>query len=521
MALCFGACSSDDDDDVGSLEFDNYYQAGTSIGFNELKLALPNMERFEEVLDHSYVYLSMVGVDDRQEFTLPVFLEVKSDSLYFEAITYDIQDMPHQHYYLNSVKYPSEKIISKAEATKSTDTEMNYASIGAVVSMDDPNDISITSTFDAVSNMILNYDSSGLSFKIISTVDDLWDMYNVWAGEDWQTKSVESYIQTANINLSEMSTKYGTLYTGAWVPIGGINSNVAAGYVPFNKKYNGNGYAITEMECQYTDDETAFFYSLGDGAVVENLAILDTFITSTAQNSSVAVTTEKDADITISNVMVSGSILGGDNVGGFIAYNNEANVTFTDCLSMINLSPAVTGGVNSYGGFVGNSYCGSLAFYGCSFSGAISDVEAYAGGFLGYGASSNITVHDSSMSGSISAINCSGTILGYQHGGIIDLLDIKIGVFEYENSFLDFSTSVNMTATLTTYINSMYFSGSADDVVVGDVIGRHTSSAYMNHAQYNITSGSDLKIFIKDEYKSSAVINIFDVGSITSNFIYK
>ena len=83
---------------------------------------------------------------------------------------------------------------------------------------------------------------------------------------------------------------------------------------PFLGKFNGNGYTISNLKIESSNDSTGFFAYIGTGGSVENLKLVNVDVTGGSSTGAIAGTSTG----TIENSYIGGKITGGSNTGGIV-----------------------------------------------------------------------------------------------------------------------------------------------------------------------------------------------------------
>ena len=146
------------------------------------------------------------------------------------------------------------------------------------------------------------------------------------------------YLQKANITLS-----------GEWTSIGGTATSASN----FTGTYDGAGFSINNM--RITGSTVGFqglFRAIGMTGVVRNVAMRNVDINLTVNNVGGIAGLNNGM---IQNSYVSGSITGGNTVGG-IAGNNFSNGSIQNCYTTCNVT-----GENNVGGIAGHNFGDTLS----------------------------------------------------------------------------------------------------------------------------------------------------------------
>ena len=235
----------------------------------------------------------------------------------------------------------SEQEEEQEESEKEEEEELPFTEDELALLEEDPEDLSLDEQatyfmlieyLDSIDGGITLYDGENADkaktvFKI-STADQLVDLAgkvenatNYWGGL-WKDASFE---QVADINMKNIDWK-------------GIGS--------FRGKYNGGGYSVKNIKIK-ANGTSAGFFSVAEGAVIENLAIVNFGVDTSADY--VGAVVGYATDTVIRNCWTSGSVTAKENAGGIAGYMDESG-SVSKCYSLCNVKSD-----NEAGGIVGNA----------------------------------------------------------------------------------------------------------------------------------------------------------------------
>ncbi|WP_253287612.1 stalk domain-containing protein [Anaerotignum sp. MSJ-24] len=235
----------------------------------------------------------------------------------------------------------SEQEEEQEESEKEEEEELPFTEDELALLEEDPEDLSLDEQatyfmlveyLDSIDGGIALYDGENANatktvFKI-STADQLVDLAgkvenatSYWGGL-WKDASFE---QVADINMKNIDWK-------------GIGS--------FRGKYNGGGYSVKNIKIK-ANGTSAGFFSVAEGAVIENLAIVNFGVDTSADY--VGAVVGYATDTVIRNCWTSGSVTAKENAGGIAGYMDESG-SVSKCYSLCNVKSN-----NEAGGIVGNA----------------------------------------------------------------------------------------------------------------------------------------------------------------------
>ncbi len=369
LTLSAAACSDDSD----STSVDNAIDKVNGIGVRSLEFELPAISKLITVAGLQGITLELKGVDDMQTYDIEAEISHDGDTISISAEgDEDLASMPHQDYYLNFIKFYS----NETKSTSSIASDERSVTLGALLSLSDPNNIEIKSTFNELMQCFgQGTEKEPYSIVTILCIEALiLDKLTV-ASETHMFKDIY-FQQTRDINFAD---EY-EIFNG-WTAMGKYNINGLK--TNFCGVYDGGRNIIQDLLVT-SDSSSALFYSLGDGAIIRNIRMTGFDIDGGLYTGAVAC--KSSGDVLIQNVDVYGNIQGAGAVGGMIG---EGSATFKDCYVGMNISDngdcADDDMDRTMGGFIGSA-TGDCSFDVCAYSGTISnssDDTYSAGGFIG------------------------------------------------------------------------------------------------------------------------------------------
>ncbi len=235
----------------------------------------------------------------------------------------------------------SEQEEEQEESEEEEDEELPFTDDELALLEEDPEDLSLDEQatylmlieyLDSIDGGIALYDGENANatktvFKI-STADQLVDLAgkvenatSYWGGL-WKDASFE---QVADINMKNVD----------WQGIGS-----------FRGKYNGGGYSVKNIKIK-ANGTSAGFFSVAEGAVIENLAIVNFGVDTSADY--VGAVVGYATDTVIRNCWTSGNVTAKENAGGIAGYMDESG-SVSHSYSLCNVKSDKTAG-----GIVGNA----------------------------------------------------------------------------------------------------------------------------------------------------------------------
>ena len=237
-----------------------------------------------------------------------------------------------------------------------------------------------------------------------------------WLSERYNTVpsafSCKYWKQTENIDMSNV----------AFVPIGNTYDNRFVGL------FDGNGYRISNLHINYSEDSTGLFGYIGEGTIIENVTLDSTCSVESSASGvgSIVGTMSKDEVSRVENCTNYATIIsdygneGGftnisGSVGGIVGSAAQPKGFIIGCYNYGNISLSVAG-FNNAGGIVGNA--NSTSVIDCHNYGNVTAPSAESWSGAGNGSSAGgITAYSA---GVIAGCCNTGTVSGgYNIGGIV------------------------------------------------------------------------------------------------------
>jgi len=235
------------------------------------------------------------------------------------------------------------------------------------------------------------------------TIDDPFLVYDVASlqkvgseTDGWSSRA--HYKQIEDIDLASVAN---------WIPIG-INGHGSNAYVqPFSGSYDGNGKTISNLTINApTEDLQGLFGAIAgsDGPVLKNIGLVNCIIVGNEHVGGVVGAMASTG--TVQNCYVTGSVSGGNNVGGVVGENNG---TVQDCYATGDVF-----GNDNVGGVVGDN---EGIVQDCYATGVITGLGLIGGGVVGlnYGG----TVQNCYATGDVSGNMHFGGVVGYNYEGTV------------------------------------------------------------------------------------------------------
>jgi hypothetical protein len=253
-------------------------------------------------------------------------------------------------------------------ATEGADFVVNYANVLYINAQNPPSEsgqtkfaISLDSTLDGIFNM----DISEMDVEIVLANQ----VFDVKTAEDVANISTKPFANFRLLNDIDMT---GVDFSG----IGSLNS-------PFSGTFDGNGFSIINAKVKVTSDDGTEkgFFNATQGATIKNFGLsnfsFDGSSYQVSDNSNLGGLVGSCNNTNIDQCYLTGTIIGGDHVGGLIGGNCN-----NDTIS--NTYVDVT--INSYsqcGGFMGVTD-GNITVINSYFNGNISATgRGWVGGIIG------------------------------------------------------------------------------------------------------------------------------------------
>jgi|GEM_PF-2407160 len=191
----------------------------------------------------------------------------------------------------------------------------------------------------------------------------------------------------------------------------------------FTGNYDGGDHTINYLYINRDASGQGMFGYCGDGAVVENLGLLNVDITSTASigGSSVGgligMTGAGGTRTSVSSCYVTGAVYGKSAVGGMVGFNYGTSI-ITNSYSNAEVNASYNG--NYVGGLVGENRGTTIT--GCYATGDVTGTGRVSGGEYGkeigglVGRNNDGTITDCYASGVVTGYNKVGGLVGYSSG---------------------------------------------------------------------------------------------------------
>jgi len=121
------------------------------------------------------------------------------------------------------------------------------------------------------------------------------------------------FIQTMDIDLTAATSSGGTYYNSGsgWDPIGTISSK-------FGGNFNGNGFKIIGITINRSATDNVGLFGASTGATISNVILQGGNIT--GQNYVGGLVGNSNSDVSISGCSNTGNVSGADRIGGLIGY---------------------------------------------------------------------------------------------------------------------------------------------------------------------------------------------------------
>ena len=192
--------------------------------------------------------------------------------------------------------------------------------------------------------------------KMINTIPSSWN---------GSTTNITGYYKlTADITLTEN-----------WTPIGNATTNTQEGR--FIGTFDGNGHTIRNLTYSANTNDFGLFRVIGSNGVVRNLKLENCSISGSGDTYGGIVGTNYG---TIENCHVSGSITGGNDVGGIVGSGRSPGLIIACSNS------ATINGTDNVGGIEGAS--NGTNMISCCNTGTVTGTTSYVGGISGWPRSS-------------------------------------------------------------------------------------------------------------------------------------
>lgn len=405
VAMTFGALTACDEEPVVSAPPEENTIPGQEVGVKRLKVSLPRLSRFDNVIDHVSCRVHLRGRADRVTYPVNTFISADKDSIYIEADDPILSELPHQLYNLNALTFPRKNMTARGEDALAEDTVY----VGARLSLEDPNNIRFRSSFNVGANSI----GAGTEEDpwIIASGDDFMMRVSdpMTRGETHEGKFFEI---TRNLNLN-------TAYVAAgkgWEPAG--HNNINGGSTTFNGTINGCDNYIENLYCFTDAGYGGLFYRLGEKSYIHNMEMRRVMLSGSSDLGAFAC--YSDAGCRLDSIAVSGTIEGtGNCIGGLIG---EGDADVSHCISSVNISVASSKETKGVGGMIGKTK--NASFTNCIRTGKIDAPKATGvGGYVGHSAGGK-GVNTSTWLTTFTRCYTCGIVTGQSHvGGFAGVVD--------------------------------------------------------------------------------------------------
>ncbi|TKX48320.1 trypsin-like serine protease [Halorubrum sp. ASP121] len=305
-----------------------------------------------------------------------------------------------------------------------------------------------------------------------------------------------NYTLVSDINAS--STAHWNDGTG-FDPIGGLSNE-------FTGSLDGNGHTITGLTIDRPNSDQVGLFGRINSATLLEISLVDLTVTGDRSVGGVV----GDNLGTVRSVTASGSVNGGNDVGGLVGYNGETGV-----LQNATVSGSVTG--DTTGGVVGANYgtiqnttvsgrvtgtsgTGGLVGYNDD-TGRVQDTTVssdvtgtnFTGGAVGI---NNGTVQNAMASGSVNGSNLVGGLVGTNVGGIIQNVTASGSVTG--DRTVGGLVGAHSEGTITTGVASGSVSGTSGFGDVGGLVGRNSGTIQQTFAVGTVSRGGDVGGLVGD-----------------------
>jgi len=278
----------------------------------------------------------------------------------------------------------------------------------------------------------------------------------------WMSEDLDAFYKlTADItvNTGDATTWETTAPDNLFTPVGAWNTQ-------FTGQLDGQGYTISGLYINVTGDSGGLFGCVGDGVVITNFAIVNSYIASVGNGGSIVSQTQGTATGTISISKI-----------------------YSDAI--INAGTTGNGGGGIIGGLSGDAAT-ALTVDSCIFAGSVT-VKNYAGGILGNGNGHDGTISNCLNLGTVTATyRYSAGIVGRNdRAGFTVESCINVG-------------ELNCTDTPDTYCRSLIISNSTTK----NPIVNNCYYTTLDTATRNCTESNVNLTIIKNLYGTNATVTI-------------
>jgi hypothetical protein len=294
-------------------------------------------------------------------------------------------------------------------------------------------------------------------------------------------------------------------------PIPGESNWTAIGTsAQFTGSFDGQDYTISNLTINTTAHFQGMFGYIGARGIVKNIGLVSGSVSGGDYVGGV-VGRNSNGNGTVQNCYTTGNVNGGNYVGGVVGLNSVGTVQ--NCYATGNVS----GTGNYVGGVVGVNSAGTVQ--NCYATGDVSGTGNYVGGVVGY-LSSNGTVQNCYATGDVSGTgNYVGGVVGSNDEGTVRNCYATGSVSGYGR--VGGVVGVNSYGTVQNCYATGNVSGSGDDFV-GGVVGRNSNGTVQNcYATGNVSGTRNLVggVVGSNEY-GGMVQDCYVTGNVSGGDIY-
>ena len=235
----------------------------------------------------------------------------------------------------------------------------------------------------------------------ISSIEDLNDIRDDLDG---------NYVLTKNLDFTENASYDATANKATYTP---DNTDISMATNPgfptignFTGTFDGGNFTISNLYINVTTNDVGLFGRTNTGSEVKNLGLEDVYVKGANQTGGLAGNNNNG---TINNCYVTGTVTGGNRVGGLVGVNRS---TINNCYA----TATVTGtAANQTGGLVGYNIGGTIS--NCYAAATVSGAN-FVGGLAGSNETSGI-IRNSYATGNATGSSSAGGLVGFNSGGAI------------------------------------------------------------------------------------------------------
>ena len=201
----------------------------------------------------------------------------------------------------------------------------------------------------------------------------------------------KSYVLTADIvlNTGDATTWGSSAPANSFTAIGTWSNATSS----FGGHFNGQGHTISGLYISTSNDGQGLFGVIQGGAVIENFALVNSYISATGATGAIIGQTDRASgdDITVSNVYTNATVVcsGKDEVGGIIGNlsNSKADDTFTAGRVTVDRATFVgsVSGKNYIAGIIGNARNVGVTITNCLVYASIRGSGSHVAGIMAKG----------------------------------------------------------------------------------------------------------------------------------------